>query len=88
MFAINRTVYAGTGRFDADKRFRHTFSGPTSDRANEVMTLKREATPCWRGLSLRAGIGQISAALFRLDHSQGVRADIAVSTGNGVCVVK
>ena len=23
VFAINRTVYAGTGRFDADKRFRH-----------------------------------------------------------------
>ena len=23
VFAINRSVYAGTGRFDADKRFRH-----------------------------------------------------------------
>jgi hypothetical protein len=23
VFAINRTVYAGTSRFDADKRFRH-----------------------------------------------------------------
>ena len=33
MFAINRAVYAGTGRFDADKRFRHQKTENTKEGA-------------------------------------------------------